>query len=80
MIRIAFTSEIAKKAANVVNAAANRYVDMLRKEKVGKTQLATEWLAQRLDELRREVETAEGAVERYRAAHDINDVNGVTLN
>ena len=80
MIRLAFTSESAKKAANVVNAAANRYVDMLREEKVGKTELATEWLAQRLDELRREVEVAEGAVEQYRAKNNINDVNGVTLN
>ena len=53
---------------------------MLREEKVDKTELATEWLAQRLDELRREVETAEGAVEQYRAQHNINDVNGVTLN
>ncbi len=80
VIRIAFTSESAKKAANVVNAAANRYVDMLREEKVGKTELATEWLAQRLDELRREVEVAEGAVEEYRAKNNINDVNGITLN
>ena len=80
VIKLAFTSESAKKAANVVNAAANRYVDMLREEKVGKTELATEWLAQRLDELRREVETAEGAVEQYRAQNNINDVNGVTLN
>ena len=39
-----------------------------------------EWLAQRLDELRREVETAEGAVEHYRAQNNITDVNGVTLN
>ena len=80
VIRIAFTSENAKKAANVVNAAANRYVDMLREEKVGKTELATEWLAQRLDELRREVEVAEGAAEEYRAKNNINDVNGMTLN
>jgi uncharacterized protein involved in exopolysaccharide biosynthesis len=80
VIKLAFTSESAKKAANVVNAVANRYVDMLREEKVDKTELATEWLAQRLDELRREVETAEGAVEQYRAQHNINDVNGVTLN
>ena len=80
VIRIAFTSENAKKAANVVNAAANRYVDMLREEKVGKTELATDWLAQRLDELRREVEVAEGAVEDYRAKNNINDVNGITLN
>jgi succinoglycan biosynthesis transport protein ExoP len=80
VIRIAFTSESAKKAATVVNATANRYVDMLREEKLGKTELATAWLAQRLDELRHEVEVAEGAVEQYRADHNINDVNGVTLN
>jgi capsular exopolysaccharide synthesis family protein len=80
VIRIDFTSENPKKAANIVNAVANRYVDMLREEKVGKTALATDWLSQRLDELRSELETAESAVEQYRAKHNINDVNGITLN
>ncbi len=80
VIKVAFTSESPGKAATIVNAVANDYVDMLRNEKVDKTKLATEWLAQRLDELRAEVETAEGAVERYRADNNINDVNGVTLN
>ena len=80
VIKIAFTSQSPKKAANVVNAAANRYVDMLREEKVGRTELATGWLSQRLDELRREVEIAEGAVEQYRTENNINDVNGVSLN
>ena len=80
VIRVAFTSESPSKAATIVNAVANDYVSMLRNEKVDKTKLATEWLAQRLDELRAEVETAEGAVEHYRADNNINDVNGVTLN
>ncbi|MGE3742349.1 MAG: GumC family protein, partial [Geminicoccaceae bacterium] len=80
VIKLAYTSESASKAATIVNAVANDYVDMLREEKVGKTQLASAWLAQRLDELRAEVEVAEGAVERYRAEHNINDLNGVTLN
>ena len=80
VIKVAFTSESPSKAATIVNAVANDYVDMLRDEKVDKTKLATEWLAQRLDELRAEVETAEGAVEHYRADNNINDVNGVTLN
>ncbi|MFO1047655.1 MAG: polysaccharide biosynthesis tyrosine autokinase [Geminicoccaceae bacterium] len=80
VIRIAFTSESSSKAATIVNAVANDYVDMLREEKVDKTKLATEWLAQRLDQLRAEVEVAEAAVERYRADHNINDLNGVTLN
>jgi capsular exopolysaccharide synthesis family protein len=80
VIRIDFTSESPKKAASIVNAVASRYVDMLRDEKVGKTALATDWLSQRLDELRSELETAESAVEQYRAEHNINDVNGITLN
>ena len=80
VIKLAYTSESASKAATIVNAVANDYVDMLRDEKVGKTQLASAWLSQRLDGLRAEVESAEGAVERYRADHNINDLNGVTLN
>ena len=80
VIKLAYTSESASKAATIVNAVANDYVDMLREEKIGKTQLASAWLAQRLDQLRSEVEIAEGAVERYRAEHNINDLNGVTLN
>ena len=80
VIRIDFTSENPRKAANIVNGVASRYVDMLKEEKVGKTAMATDWLSQRLDELRSELETAESAVEQYRAKHNINDVNGITLN
>ena len=79
-MKVSFTSESPKKAARVVNAAADLYVTMLRDEKLGKTDRATGWLAERLHELRTEVETAERAVEDYRAKNDINDVNGVTLN
>ena len=77
---MSFTSENPKKAARVVNGAADLYVTMLREEKIGKTERATGWLAARLDELRTEVEKAEGEVEAYRAKNEINDVNGVTLN
>lgn len=80
VIKLAFTSEDSKKAARVVNAAADLYVSTLLNEKVTKTDRASAWLAERLDELRTETKTAENAVEQYRAEHGINDVNGVTLN
>ena len=80
VIKLSFTSESAKKAARIVNSAADLYVTMLKEEKIGKTDRATGWLSQRLDELRGEVETAEGAVETYRAQNNIMDVNGVSLN
>ncbi len=80
VIKLSFTSESPKKAARVVNGAADLYVTMLREEKLGQTERATGWLSERLDELRAEVETAEGAVESYRAKNNITDVNGVSLN
>ena len=80
VIKLSFTSENPKKAARVVNGAADLYVTMLREEKIGKTERATGWLAARLDELRTEVEKAEGEVEAYRAKNEITDVNGVSLN
>lgn len=80
VIKLAFTSEDPKKAARIVNAAADLYVANLRDEKVEKTDRASAWLAQRLDVLKAEVETAENAVEQYRAENGINEVDGVTLN
>ena len=80
VMKVSFTSESPKKAARVVNAAADLYVSTLRDEKLGKTDRATAWLAERLQELRTEVGAADRAVEEYRANNGINDVNGVTLN
>ena len=80
VMKVSFTSENPKKAARVVNAAADLYVTTLRDEKLGKTDRATAWLAERLQELRTEVGSADRAVEEYRSKNGINDVNGVTLN
>ncbi len=81
VIKLAFTSEDPKKAARVVNAAADLYVSTLLDEKVTKTDRASAWLAERLDELRAETKAAENAVEQYRTEHGINDASGVlTLN
>jgi capsular exopolysaccharide synthesis family protein len=80
VIKLSFTSESARKSAKVVNAAADLYVDVLREEKVGKTEQATAWLAGRLTALRMEVERAEAAIEEYRARNNITEAQGVSLN
>lgn len=80
VIKMSFTSEDPKKAAAVANAAAELYVEGLRAEKVGKTERSTRWLADRLEVLRREVEQAEAAVERYRIKHGVAEAQGVSLN
>lgn len=80
VIKLSFTSKDPRKAARIANGAAELYVDALREEKVGKTERSTRWLADRLDELRREVEAAESAVELYRIKHNVTEAQGVSLN
>ena len=80
VIKVALHLGEPEKGRHVVNAAANRYVDMLRKRRSARPSSRPNGWPQRLDELRAEVETAEGAVERYRAEQQHQRVNGVTLN
>lgn len=67
VLEIAFTSEDPRRALDVANAVASLYITQQLEAKFDARQRATQWLSERLSRLRAEVETAEQAVERFRA-------------
>lgn len=67
VIRIAATTASAKLSAAIANEVARQYVTAQLDAKLEATRQATLWLSERVEELRERVETAEAAVEAYRA-------------
>ncbi len=66
VIAISFTSTSPKRAAQVVNTIAKEYLTDQLEAKFQATRRANEWLAKRLEDLRREVLAAELAVKQMR--------------
>ena len=57
-------------AMRIVNAIAKNYIDQNLEYKFMASKEANDWLGDRLAEQRRQVETAEAALQRYREQHD----------
>ena len=66
VIMVHFTSEDPEKAARISDAIADTYIGEQLEAKFEATQRANEWLAGKLQDLRKQVVTSEGAVEAYR--------------
>jgi len=79
VIRLSFESENAELAARVVNTTADLYIVEQLEAKFEATQRATEWLNQRVGDLRAKVEASERAVELYRAEQGLTESRGVTV-
>ncbi len=67
VINVRFTSEDPRLAARVANAIVDLYVGQQIELKVDLTRQATQWLSDRLEVLRGEVEQAERSAETFRA-------------
>lgn len=68
IIEIRASSKSPRRAAEVANAVARAYVDNQLEVKFDATRAASNWLGERVESLRREVEEKEEAVEAARAA------------
>jgi capsular exopolysaccharide synthesis family protein len=66
-IRIQFTSEDPEEAARLANAVADTYIDDLLNVRFEATETASNFLSNRLAELRAQVQAAEAAVAQFRA-------------
>jgi polysaccharide biosynthesis transport protein len=71
VIDIGFTSRNSARAAEIANAFADKYLLEQLEAKLDATQQATLWLNQRLAELQPQVESAQAAVEQYKAQHGL---------
>ena len=79
-ILISFDSADPNKATAICNAIADAYVEDQLEAKFEATQKATQWLADRIQELSVQVQTAEAAVQEYKAENGLTEtVNGTSL-
>ncbi len=79
VISVSFSSASPEKATNIANALADEYLQSRLETKFELTQRANTWIGQRIDELRRNVNQAEAAVELARGDLGLLEGNGLTL-
>jgi len=72
-ILITFNSVDPNKAAIIANAIADAYVEDQLVAKFEASQKATQWLADRIQELSTQVQTAEAAVQEYKAENGLTE-------
>ena len=78
-IRVAFESKDPKKAAQIANAFADEYlVDQLEAKYEAATRV-NNWLSERLESLKHQVEISEKAVEDFREKAKLIEVGGSTV-
>jgi len=73
-IRIEFHSGNAQKTARITNAIVDTYLEDQLNAKLEASEQASGYLSGRLNELNSQVQTAEAAVARYKADHDLMGV------
>jgi len=74
VITVSFESENANKAADIANAIAEGYIDASVQQKLKSTKIVSEWLQERLTELKPQVAEAERALEDYKTTHHLSDI------
>jgi uncharacterized protein involved in exopolysaccharide biosynthesis len=76
---VSFTSESPERAAQIANAVAQTYLDDQALVKTRATMMASDWLGQRVDKIRRDLEKSEAAVDDYRRKAGLLPVKGTTI-
>ena len=79
LIALSFESQSPKLAARIANGFADAYLEDQSRAKANFTRAATLALQQRIADLKRDVEIAEGRVLEYRARHNLTDVKGASV-
>ncbi len=79
LAQISFTAYDKELAAKVPNAMAELFIESDLEARVAMTQKATEWLRERMGELRSKVDTAEKNLQEYRDRERIVDAKGLAL-
>lgn len=79
MIDVSYTATDPETAADTANAFARAYLDDQLNAKFALTQQASEWLSSKLAVLRKQADEADGAVQAYKAAHNLVSAQGSTI-
>ena len=78
-ISISYTSQNPRRAAQIANTLADLYLTDQLEAKFEATRRANDWLAERLDTMRQEVQAAEQAVKNIREDSNIIQAGSTTL-
>ncbi|MCP5364270.1 MAG: polysaccharide biosynthesis tyrosine autokinase [Hyphomicrobiales bacterium] len=78
-VNITFTSESPRTAARVLNTISEQYLVARLEDKYANAQRASQWLAERIQKLRHEVEASEAEIEAYRKQHGLFEGKQVPL-
>jgi capsular exopolysaccharide synthesis family protein len=79
LAQISFSSYDPELAASVPNALAETFIENDLDSRMAMTQKASEWLRERMGELKTKVDTAEKALQDYRDRERIVDAKGLAL-
>ena len=80
LIEISFEAGSAQKASGIANSIADFYLRHQLNAKVKAAVLATNWLEQRIDVLRKKVVLGERQIEAFKLKHQMIDTEGHLLN
>ena len=76
VINVAFESEDKAKAAKIANAIAESYVATTMSAKLNSTRVASQWLQDRLVELKKQAADADRALQDFKAANNLKTAAG----
>jgi succinoglycan biosynthesis transport protein ExoP len=79
LTQITFTSTDRELAARVPNVVAETYIESDLESRVSRTQKASEWLRDRMGELRTKLDASEKALQDFRDRERILDAKGVVI-
>src|ERR1700732_1324970 len=77
LVRIQFDSADPNLAARVADAHAKAYMNSTLEARANATKSAAEWLATRVDSLRKDLQASEASLQAYREQEQIVDVTGL---
>ena len=78
-LQLSFSSKSPAKAARIINAFADAYISRQVKDKFKNAATSSGLLDGQLNQLRKQVETAEAEVARYKTANNLMSSGGTTL-
>jgi len=80
LINIDVSSESPEKAAKIANAITDSYFYELVRGRYDTQKTAASWFNKQIEDLKTHVLASDRAVEEYRAGHNLNVAQGVTIN
>lgn len=78
-IKIGFSARDPNEAARIANAFAEAYLTDQLEAKFEATSRANNWLSERLQDMKADVEAKENAVASYRLKNNLTEVSGITV-